>query len=650
MNVPVVEHNLEMIPNRQVVPILHVTQYDVGRTFTMHLTMNCETWTPGTGAVGNILVKRPDGVRFKVDATVSGSDLSFDLPKKMATVNGMERCTFQVTDGATVIGVPVDVLVTDAVDLADSTKTIEFDGTVEDYETQRNQWFKDRGAEDSTPEELTELCNRWYELTRPDWDGGVAFSQPNVSTISTGIRFGDNAGMSCSPSTDTVAGTDDYAGHPLFAVTTVNWTLDDNGEVLITAIKGVSGDFEQNNPEKFVGVMQMSASTYQAEKALTYERGYTANLGKGTPLPEAIKLDGTVRQFVCHSKYMAGTVKGKLTCCSGVIPTDKMSHNAGITAARTVGANYSGGTVVDWSFIYLMTLIKYASMTLDGIINGCFSYNFQYPALVAETGVQRVLVSASYKNNILVGSSVLVGNYAGNKDRGQGAMRSIAIATVAAVETITVNETQYAAVYLNCPSFDTAANGADTDGTTYISSWHWMSGTNDDVLGNDGCHGSCTDAKHPAMIQGIEFAVGAYEVFTDVILNIADGVYTPYIARQATHQATSVTANMVASELTSAQPDANAWCYIRKMSYDGELFFGTDEDGGSSSTYTKDAFYKNDTATTTGTLEWLAFGALNSGVGNGGPACLFGDGSLGVAGWYCALRLSCNGNRGELAA
>jgi len=258
-----------------------------------------------------------------------------------------------------------------------------------------------------------------------------------------------------------------------------------------------------------------------------------------------------------------------------------------------------------------------------------------------------MLVSDSYKNNILVGSSVLVGNYAGNKDRGQGAMRSIAIATVAAVETVTVNETQYAAVYLNCPSFDTAANGADTDGTTYISSWHWMSGTNDDVLGNDGCHGSCTDAKHPAMIQGIEFAVGAYEVFTDVILNIADGVYTPYIARQATYQATSVTANMAASSLTSAQPDANAWNYIRKMSYDGELFFGTDNDGGSSSTYTKDGFYKNGTATTTGTREWLAFGYLSLGVGYCGPACLHGSNGLGAASWNYALRLSCNGTRGE---
>ena len=542
--------------------------------------------------------------------------------------------------------------------ISDNIATNMLDGTVKTYNKAMREWLISNGAKTLTPVELTALVNRWYALTRDSWDGFVTFAQPSVSTSSDGTKGGDNAGMTCVPSTDKVAGQDDYAALPLFAVTTCNWILDDTGNPLITAIKGVHASYEQDNPEKYVGVIQMTGYTYQYEDSTSYTIGYTANKNANheglRPLPEAIALDGTVREFVLHGKYTSKIVNGKMTCCAGLIPTAySVSHNSLITQAAQNGAMYSGESIVDWSFLVLMTLIKYGSMTQDGRIQGCCNYNYQYYAKVAETNVNRVIISKSEAANLIVGSSVLVGAYAGSTDRWNSGCYNItgqSGAIITSIEDVTIDDTVYSAVYIDCDNFDTSANGNATTGTTIISTYHWKSGTNDTVLGNDGSIVSASNGKFPAMIQGIEYAVGGYEVMADVILDIKDGYYTPYIACQKKYQATSVTANMKASELKSAQPTSDSWNYIRKLSYDGEIFFGTDTTGGSSSTFTRDAFCKAGVNVATATKEWLAFGGLAGGSGFAGLACLRGDGSLGTATWYILSRLSPNGNRGELAA
>ena len=71
--------------------------------------------------------------------------------------------------------------------------------------------------------------------------------------------------------------------------------------------------------------------------------------------------------------------------------------------------------------------------------------------------------------------------------------------------------------------------------------------------------------------------------------------------------------------------------------------------GGSSSTFTRDAFYM-DKDSTTGAREYLAFGYLLIGLGNGGLSCLYGIRGLTTAHWHFLARLSPNGNRGEWSA
>ena len=546
--------------------------------------------------------------------------------------------------------------------VTESLLLTQLDGTKDTYNRVMRTWFFEKGLNAMTADGLTALCEEWYTVTRDGWEGYTTFAQPDVSAVSTGTKGGDNATLSCTPSTDTTAGQDDYAGLPLFACVDVNYTVDSTSlDIKITAIDGITDNFKRYDTDTFVGVMQMAGYHFWREDGTSYTHGYTDHVITGSncaPLPESVRVDGTVRKFVVHGKYYSKTVSSKLTSCAGVIPTAFVSHNGLHTLSSTTGAQYSGGCVVDWSFLILMTYIKYASLTLDGIMQGCCNYNYQLYAQVSETGVRRILIASSDASKIKVGSSILIGTYNGSSvDRGVSAnynISTIAGAIVTAVESVTINGTTYAAVYVDTEStFNTVANGNSVSGSTIISTWHWKSGTTDAVLGNDGSPVSNTSGVYPYKLQGIEVMVGGYEVMADVIMNEATSgghsYYTPHVVKRSANQSTSITANYAAlTNLAVANPSTAGWQYIKRLGFQDGVFYQKYVGGGSTQ-YTKDGFYM-DADGTTGTREWLAFGRLSSGSGGAGLSCLTGDGGLGAGIWYCLARLSPNGNRGEWAA
>ena len=178
------------------------------------------------------------------------------LASKVPTKAGQEKQIAVLEDLASSVGKIAQSLWKDSGTLDNYTPSL-LDGTKAKYEAVQKAWFLQNGAETASPSELTTLMDRWYTITRPDWDGHVQFYNPDVSGAPQGTKLGDLANMECVPSTDTTAGKDDFSGNPLFAVTTVNWVM--NGtEPQITAIKGINADYEQDNPDKYVGVIQMA--------------------------------------------------------------------------------------------------------------------------------------------------------------------------------------------------------------------------------------------------------------------------------------------------------------------------------------------------------------------------------------------------------
>lgn len=539
----------------------------------------------------------------------------------------------------------------------------QLDGTKTTYDRIMREWFTVHAADDMTPAELTALCCEWYEKTRQNWDGYTTFDQPDVAGGSTGqygTKGGDNAGLTCTPSTDSVKNTDDYEGLPLFACKDVNYVVDATTlDIVITAIDGVTSGFKRYDPDTFVGVMQATGWHYQYEDAETYTHGYRdsylATYEDIVPLAEAVRIDGTVRPFVVHSKYMSTDNNGKLTSCSGVHVKPYESHNTIHAKSSATGAQYSGSCTTDDYFLKLMVFIKYGSMSLEGIMNGCNNYSVQYYAQVAETGVKRVIVPSNA--SIEVGSTIEIGTYNGSStDRGVATNYSISGlygVKVVGVENVTIDGTTYKAVYVDTPDvFNTTVGAGTTTGSTIISSFHWICGSCDDVKGNDGSPVSNTDNKHPFRLQGIECEVGGYEVLADVIMNIEEieqaSYYVPYICKRTANQSTAITSNYEGiMDLKIVCPSSAKWNYIKKLKFKNGVAYPNICEG-TSATYCKDAFYQNGQGTV-GTREQLAFGNLTGGT-NAGLSCLNGNYALTNAHWRYLPRLSPNGNRGEWSA
>ncbi len=342
----------------------------------------------------------------------------------------------------------------------------EFDGTAATYNKIMRAWFVAQGVNVMTPAGLTELCDRWYSITRVPWHGWVSFSKSTA--VSTGTKGGDNEHMTCAASTDTVAGKDDYAGNPLFACVDCNFVVDpETLEPQITAISGITDNFQRYSPDHFVGVLQMSGYFGVVDYDDRYEEHYSSTENvpvKGiAPLDEAVRPNSNnVRPWVVHGKYFNHTVNNKMTSYAGVIPTTyNISHNTIQTLAKATGTGYSGGTSADDAFLKIMLHIKYASLTGDEIIQGCCANNYQSVAKVSETGVKRVILSEADGAHFEPGMGALIGTTSSNNDRNQAHVYTTtgtAGAVVTKVEKVSISETNYIAVYVDTDAtFDTVA-------------------------------------------------------------------------------------------------------------------------------------------------------------------------------------------------
>lgn len=544
----------------------------------------------------------------------------------------------------------------------DSLVVAMIDGTANGFKRAMKLYMQlHKITKDTSSADLTTAVTGFYQLLQDNfsWNGYTKFYDSDIASLSTGEKLGDNAGLSCTPSSAEAKGQDDYEGLPLFACIDCNWTFPDDAIMpQITAIDGVVGNFKRYDPTVFVGVLQMSGYHYYSNPHENSNQYYYDGFKIGDskvythcePLPESVNTDSTIRPWVVHGKYAAGLNGNLFTCCSGVVEACDQSHNSSQTHAHAVGTNYSGMCACDLGFLQIMTRIKYASLTLDGILDFCKSYNAQSIAKVAESGVKRVIIAASDKSKYLVGSNIQIGNGA-STDRNTATTYNISGKsgyTITDVTDVTIDGTQYAAVYVDTDTtFDTAAGDSDNANNTQITTMLWKTGTTDDIEGNDGAIDP-TSNKYPVKLQGIEFGLGACEVLSDTIFKLyqddTDSNYycEPYTVKLAKNQTTSITANYASAGVKFNQSMTEGWIKASMWGKDGVLL--PVETGGSSSTYMRDYIWHNkDTKDTT--REVLAFGNLGYG-GDAGLSCLDCNYTLGFAWWNRAGRLSPNGVRG----
>ena len=478
----------------------------------------------------------------------------------------------------------------------------------------------------------------------------------DTSTSPTGVKLNDNEGLVRKPSTNTVIGQDDYREIGLFMHFPCNFTVDDNGFIHITALQG-QPDFKKTGNVD-VGEVTMSAwvGITDNPEYVDYHYSDSPNEALGlVPMGESINPDGTLSPFMVHGKYGAGDIDGVPYSSAGLILANgsqkggkPISHTGMIAYMKKKGSRYVGTTNWDLFYKQLMLIILYATINSRSVMTGCNSYSSQEMAVVAETGVTRVILPKAKANNYIVGSYVSVGDIGSNtnKDRYYSYMHNLAY-DVKVLKIEAVDDTN-SAVYVDAEPFNTTL-------TTCISTMPWRTGSTDSVLGSDGSPFSNTDNRNPFKIQGIETGYGAYEVLSNVFMDIVtDEDGTPkrdvYICMDAALLTTDMNAAKTRYKKVAAQVAYTAanWKYISKCFVDPALgiMVPTETKAGSATGFCNGLY--TDTGTS-GQREWLSVGTLHYGSFYG-LWLLNAHGGVGSAYWSIVSGVSPNGTRGEWQA
>ena len=478
----------------------------------------------------------------------------------------------------------------------------------------------------------------------------------DTSTSPTGVKLNDNEGLVRKPSTNTVIGQDDYREIGVFMHFPCNFTVDDKGFNHVTALQG-QPDFKKTGKVD-VGEVTMSAwvGITDNPEYVDYHYSDSPNEALGLrPMGESINPDGTISPFMIHGKYGAGDIDGVPYSSAGLILANgsqkggkPVSHTGLIAYMRKKGSMYVGTTNWDLFYKQLMMIILYATTNSRSVMAGCNSYSMQEMAAVAETGVTRVILPKAKANNYIVGSYVSVGDIGSNtnKDRYYAYMHNLAY-DVKILKIEPVDDTN-SAIYLDTEPFNTTL-------TTCISTMPWRTGSTDSVLGSDGSPFSNTDNKNPFKIQGIETGYGAYEVLSNVFMDIVtDEDGTPkrdvYICMDASLLTTDMNAAKTRYKKVAAQVTytAASWKYISKCFVDPALgiMVPTETKAGSTTGFCNGLYTDSGTS---GQREWLSLGYLYAGTFYG-LWLLSANRGVGNADWSIVSGVSPNGTRGEWQA
>lgn len=478
----------------------------------------------------------------------------------------------------------------------------------------------------------------------------------DTSTSPTGVKMNDNEGLVRKPSTNTVIGQDDYREIGVFMHFPCNFTVDDKGFNHVTALQG-QPNFKKTGKVD-VGEVTMSAwvGITDNPEYVDYHYSDSPNEALGLrPMGESINPDGTISPFMIHGKYGAGDIDGVPYSSAGLILANgsqkggkPVSHTGLIAYMRKKGKMYVGTTNWDLFYKQLMMIILYATTNSRSVMTGCNSYSMQEMAAVAETGVTRVILPKAKANNYIVGSYVSVGDIGSNtnKDRYYAYMHNLAY-DVKILKIEPVDDTN-SAIYLDTEPFNTTL-------TTCISTMPWRTGSTDSVLGSDGSPFSNTDNKNPFKIQGIETGYGAYEVLSNVFMDIVtDEDGTPkrdvYICMDASLLTTDMNAAKTRYKKVAAQVTytAASWKYISKCFVDPALgiMVPTETKAGSTTGFCNGLYTDSGTS---GQREWLSLGCLSNGTVYG-LWILVADSGVGYATWDFVSGVSPNGTRGEWQA
>ena len=501
------------------------------------------------------------------------------------------------------------------------------------------------------------ILERFAKAIAGAWNGKtytLRYYDANVSQLTGMTPMDDLAGKTaaqlCTESTTVVA---DWADEdPMTWYIRANALSLQNGHMNVLAIEGedtfdISGETAPVYTFALaLWIKEWNDGTYNYISFRTTQGpGFYPDAGDVGP-------DNKKRALTWHPTFGGGlNSAGKLTSGAGIKPYIFASADTGNTKAKLWNSYEGLWNDCDTRWLLRMWQLRHFDMENGNILEGCTNYSVQYQVAAAEANVKRVLVTTAQGANFIVGSTVSVGDRAGDTsstDRGRADLRNIAdCVKISSIETVTVEGVSYSAINLEVSSpFTTTA-------ATMISTMPWHSGSTEGLPGHkDGSMHSLTNGKNPCRIAGVEVLDGAYALGLDPLYNVTAGDdadhfnYAIYECKNSENLANSITANYVNTNL-GATNVMKGWNWVKSFITTrlGVLFPGSF--GGDSAKYFKSAFRGTNSA---GVRCPWRFGNLNYG-GYAGVACGHGGNSPGNSGWDGRPRLGGSGKkRGEWTA
>ena len=507
-----------------------------------------------------------------------------------------------------------------------------------------------------TQKQLENAIANYYALRRTGKVYQTKLWKFATNPTSSGVKQLDNEGLVFKPSTDTEEGQDDYLNgqHSLFEWCHVNYIRDADGTARPTAIEGTA-DYKTSGSVD-VGAMQMSFwfswDTSNAEYDLiTISDLPHTELGL-VPWPECEKADGTVVPWCIGSAYVSGEASdGLLRSQPNLKPARNQSHNSMITDYQEKGEGYWGAGACRNTFQFIFNAIKGATKNSQSLFAGVTDWNIQYEASIQSVDNHTYFpVTNAQAENIPLGTCVSVG-YGGNNsgtannDRGQATIHEYAD-DVKVLRKEALPDGENTAIYLDIPeesAFNTMPHVYDDtfSAPIILSSMHAVAGLTDSVLGHhDGSPGSNTDSKHPYRVQGREYAVGAYIVASDTVIDLqAD--YTKHVLvapKGVAHSSSDATIRSTYTQIgtipaAEAGNNADWWIGDININNDTGSWYPAAE-GSSSSQGCGDRVNAGGTGATSGLREYLQVGALWYGS-VAGSAYLYCRNWLDRGTWNC---------------
>lgn len=512
---------------------------------------------------------------------------------------------------------------------------------------------------------------------------GVHFDNYDVTPSSNGTRLFDAVGMTAAPSTNTVRAVNDFDGKGCFAYLEVNGSVDENGDFQVQYIKNIDNEFSRTKYDTWC--LYLTQYVYRKFDSNGEDTVISDTRHSAEWLPEggAIRPDGTIRPFVAIAKYMASEEwGGRAASVSGGIPGwyERKSNDAkpdegleawlefrnysfasALTHMREKGTQYCAETSQDSERMTRLMEIAFATRHSQSVMAGCTNYYLQYAATVQEADAERIIISKNNAKNLVVGSTVSIGNANAlngegkpNNDRGQSGIHEKA--NRVRITKIEDYDDNNSAVYVDnggqkFSTAPTSVSGVTCE--TIISTMPWNTGGCDNVLGSCGSPTSNTNNKEPYILFGVEMSSGFWEVKGNTVMKIENHVMRPYICYDCTKMTTAgaTTDDWVALGYVIPDNKGN-WKYISKLGYsadDPEVRYPVEVAATSSTGYADGLYTENLETTGDGQREVLGSGSLSGGTFDGRRGAGL-DVGLGSGWWYYAARLSACGRCGRRAA